>query len=368
MRAKLQPLRRALTNPTLSAISNAWTSISALSFFVAIASAVVGRVFDQPTLFLIAIGLAALGLLRAAWAHFYGCPHKDVETSTLPSTRKDSPAPAPFSRIQPADKALQRVQGMLDAANRRMLALIEAELVEIIDEGVRLRGDEFSGNPTWAEFDAWRGPTVVFVEAVFGKAEKQRLLEVESNGSEVRDHVASVLEWLRALRDRPESWQVQIDGPEAEAAIKARRRPLLSEALTSLMQEGINLVAELSASVEPEATEDGVVKVSGGDPPKEWQDKADTFRQKAWNLLAGHHPALLKVYEDACNAEIQKAREARVTSDQTEAATRRSGLEKALYLANRQQGGPKWEVEITLDGLSAARLQLDEGLKARLVA
>jgi hypothetical protein len=135
----------------------------------------------------------------------------------------------------------------------------------------------------------------------------------------------------------------------------------LPSQIDDLIREGIDLVEEFSAPVEPEPTEGGGVEVSGGNAPREWQEKTDAYRQKARNLLAERHPALLKVYEDACNAEIQKAREAEEGSaDRTEAPDRRSGLEKALALANWQRGGPKWEVEITLDGLAAARLKLED--------
>lgn len=132
----------------------------------------------------------------------------------------------PVGRLTPGARhygsgAIQ--QAIFEQARNEARASIEAELVAAIDEGEKLRGDEFSGNPSLAEFDAWRAPIVEFVERVFGEAEKQRLQEVKWNGYEVRDHIGGVLDWLRALRDRPDSWQVQVDGEELEAAIKALR-------------------------------------------------------------------------------------------------------------------------------------------------
>jgi hypothetical protein len=269
--------------------------------------------------------------------------------------REQLDTPASFNHTHEADKALQSIQEMFDEAKRRKHRLIEAELVAMIDEGEELRGDEFSGNPTLAEFGAWRGPIVDFVGTVFGATEKQRLLEVKWNGYEVRDHFAAVLDWLRALRDRPDSWRVPIGGEEVEAAIRARRPPPLAEALDSLMRDGIDLVGELSAPVEAEEPSKGVWKLSGGDAPAEWQDKANTFRQSSRDLLTSQGPALLTNFRDGFDGHFRKESEAQERSKQDPALDRRSTPEKVLDMANHERSGPRREVEACLEGLAQAR-------------
>ncbi len=285
-----------------------------------------------------------------------------AQLPSTPSPRRDAVfmaaeteiAPA-FNHASAADKAFQSIQEMFDEAKRRKHRLIEAELVAMIDEGEGLRGDEFSGNPTLAEFGAWRGPIVDFVGAVFGATEKQRLLEVKWNGYEIRDHIAAVLDWLRALRDRPDSWRVPIGGEEVEAAIRARRSPPLAEALDSLMREGIGLVEELSVSVEAEETSKGAWKLSGGDAPTEWQDKANAFRQSSRDLLTSQSPALLTNFRDGFNGHFQKESEAEERRKQDPAPDRRSTPEKMLDMANHERSGPRREVEACLEGLAQAR-------------
>lgn len=278
--------------------------------------------------------------------------HGDIAAMRAPVDSPSAPAMTLLSRDRPS-KALQTIQAIFDEAKRRKLALIEAELVEMIDEGVRLRGDEFSGNPTLAEFDAWRGPIVDFVETVFGRTEKQRLLEVKWNGYEVRDHIAAVLDWLRALRDRPDSWQVKVDGPETEAAIKARRPPSLADQLDALMREGMKLLDELMAPAQAEETGEGVWALDFGDAPAEWWDKADAFYKRIRDLLATEHPALLPDFERGFNERLRIQRERETVAPRQPDS--RSTAQKMLDFATETQRTPAKIVEACLEGLSQAR-------------
>ncbi len=132
--------------------------------------------------------------------------------------------------------ALQMIQDMFDKADRRKCEMVEAEFVAIINDGERLQGDAFSGNPQWGDLTAWRDPIVAFVDFALGETEKQRLLEAGRGQSEVRGHIREVLDWLRERRDNPDKWEsrvAQLDGPELDAAIEARRRLPSANQLTA---------------------------------------------------------------------------------------------------------------------------------------
>jgi hypothetical protein len=77
-----------------------------------------------------------------------------------------------------------------------------SHLGEMIQEGRKLAGDEFGGNPSWGEFVAWRERVAGEVKHSLGAVERQRLLEVKPRqGSTPRDHVLAVVEWLKGRRD-----------------------------------------------------------------------------------------------------------------------------------------------------------------------
>lgn len=124
----------------------------------------------------------------------------------------------------------------------------------------------------------------------------------------------------------------------------------------ALMREGINLVDELSASVEPERTDGGGWRLDGGGAPDEWWDKADDFAKRIRQLLIDRHPALLTDYRDGYNAHVRKERKERKEGDS--AQDTRSTAEKMLDFANFERSGPRRVVEASLEGLAAARHRL----------
>ena len=253
---------------------------------------------------------------------------------------------------------LEVIKETFERSRRRARELVEAEFVAMIDEGERLRGDAFSSNPQWKDFTDWRDPIAEFVGVALGSTEKQRLLEAGTGQPEVQGHIRQVLEWLRTRRDQPESWQLQIDGHELEAAIAARRSDEQASSLTnqldSLIREGRKLVGELSAPVQPEKL-NWVSKVVGGGPPAGWQEKADAFRQRSFDLLEAQHPALLTDFRDGIKKHFAMEREARERREQEGGTDARSGGEKAVALANHERSGPRREVEACLEGLALAR-------------
>lgn len=147
--------------------------------------------------------------------------------------------------------------------------------------------------------------------------------------------------------------------PDAPGAPPPADPASLADQIDSLMREGIDLVDGLSVPVEPEQKPNGTWEVSGGGAPAEWQEKADGFRARAWELLSQGRPALLMDYRDACNHFLQKQRDAQAPrSDQNLARDTRSTAKKVLDFATAERSGPALEVEACLEGLSAARHRL----------
>jgi hypothetical protein len=123
----------------------------------------------------------------------------------------------------------------------------------------------------------------------------------------------------------------------------------------ALMREGISLVAELSAPVEPQRT-DGGWRLDGGGAPDEWWNKADDFAKRIRQLLIDRHPALLTDYRDGYNAHVRKERRERKKDNAAEDT--RSTPEKMLDFANFERSGPRRVVEASLEGLAASRRRL----------
>jgi|GEM_PF-2858232 len=254
-------------------------------------------------------------------------------------------------------KSMQLMREMLvEQPEQEKRDLIESEFVAMIDEGEFLRGDEFSGNPQWGDFTAWRNPIAEFVGTVLGATEKQRLLEAGAGHPEVRGHIREVLDWLQARRDRPDTWQARlsgIDGSDLKAAVKTRRNGLpLATQIDEMIREGMELVSELSIPIQPEKL-NWVTKIEAGTPSAAWQAKADAFRQGAHELLEQRHPALLADYREGCNYHIQVSPECDGLGDPS--ADTRSHAEKTLALANYERRSPAREVKVCLEGLARAR-------------
>lgn len=127
----------------------------------------------------------------------------------------------------------------------------------------------------------------------------------------------------------------------------------LRSRLDDLMREGIGLVAEFSAPVEPQKAKGGSWYLEGGDAPDEWWDKAEDFAKRIRQLLIDRHPALLTDYRDGYNAHVRKEGKERKASDP--AQDKRSVAAKMLDFANFERSGPRRVTEASLEGLAAAR-------------
>ncbi len=251
---------------------------------------------------------------------------------------------------------MRMIREMFERAERRKRDLVETEFVVVIEEGGNLEGNAFSGDPQWGDFTAWRDPIAEFVGATLGATEKQRLLEAGAGQPEVRNQIQEVMNWLRERRDHPDAWEAHlagIDGPEIEAAIRARRDGLpLATVIDSMIREGRELVTELSTPVQFKR-EKGVLRIDGGEPSTGQQERADAFRQRAVDLLVAQSSALLVDYRDGCNDYIRRSHRGGEKAETL--ADRNSDAEKMLSFANAERRTAAWEVEVCLEGLARVR-------------
>lgn len=332
------------------------------------------------------------------WLGFHPSEARSSVPLPEPSSRHGDLAPRARDRSEPVDRVSGRIYGgaAVGAAIRQLAARQEEEAVFVAAEGEiglaleeaaelkRLLFDEGPWiTPKGTELEAavpdWREKTTAFIATVLGPGQRAAFRTVYT-GNDPTDRLEAEAKFLAELARGIEPDAIRIGEAEILSAREARRENRaaqfleydhfrapgapppadLGEQIDALMREGIDLVGELRVAVEPERTKSGI-KVSGGEAPAEWQEKANDFREKAWELLAERYPALLTTYRDACNATIEKLREPRrVEVPDSPDRDGRSGLEKALALASFERDGPATEVEITLDGLAAARQRFAE--------
>lgn len=220
----------------------------------------------------------------------------------------------------------------------------------------------------------WRDKTTEFIGLVLGSAQRAAFKGAAIGPNEL-ERLESEGRFLNALALSLKPESIRVDEAEfLEARAKRRthraagfldynhhRAPGapppedLRTAIDALMREGIALVPELSASVQPERTAAGHLKISGEDAPDEWWEKSNSFFKRATDLLTQGQPALLKDFEDGFNAYLRKQREAEPPDH---ASDKRSTAEKMLAFANAMRSTPRELVEATLDGLTEARRRL----------
>jgi len=256
-------------------------------------------------------------------------------------------------------------QAIFENARREDRTTVEAELVTMIEEGKKLCEEEFTGTPSWHPYYQWRQELLEFIGTVFGDAERQRFIEVEVAGAKPRDHVTAVMEWLRARRDHPEGWALQVEGEQLAAAIGKRRgasgtpsgTKALADHLDDLIREGMEFRKELAVPVEPIETKPGNWLIEGG-APDGWWEKVEVFDKRVRDLLRAERPGLLHTYAEGHNTYVRTRREMEAddASDTTE--DKRPSHERVLAIVNESRSGPVRLMDALLEGVSAARRQL----------
>ncbi len=353
---------RFLSHPALSTLGNVTLLVAAIPIGIAVLTAVVGWILDQPTLFWVAIGLATLGM---AFVAIVAVRQRSLEGPTTPSAGR---AQSDETRLRP-----------------RVFIDVEGEIAFAYEETLHMAKILRAEPPHTAVDSAvvktmlpdWRAKTTAFIAAVLGSAQRAAFRGSATGGDDLDclesegqflcslavnlppDAIrASAAEVRTARAQRRDNQAAGLFSYETPSALETPPSPDLAEPLDSLMHEGIDLVGELSVPVEPTKANGGW-KLEGGDAPDEWWDKADAFTQGIRELLIERHPALLTDFRDGFNGYLKQEREAQRARNADPSQDKRSTAAKMLDLANFERSGPKRVVEASLEGLAAARHRLN---------
>ncbi len=168
----------------------------------------------------VAAGLAAAAVPAFAFVYFW---------ITAPARQRDE-ARAALARgqrhkAQPKRPAYPRADS--DQAVRllteRLRAEIQDELVATIDQGRAVNKNAFN-EAGYGPFQYWQESTARFIEAVLGPLEAQRFRETyDPPPLSFSGTVEHRLKRLASLRDRPDTWEPQVNSSELRAACEIRR-------------------------------------------------------------------------------------------------------------------------------------------------
>jgi hypothetical protein len=357
-----QAIWRFLSHPALSVAGNLSLLFTLGPFVVAVLAAFAGRILDQPVLFLVAIGLALLGLAVAAanaWRQ-----HSPKSKGLSPAERRkslDDLLYPPRDDRRELGEECARFAMKIRVFNEEQEWKRERTIAHSVQE---IREADADVDPFQARKDA-ESHFERNVETTYALALRDEALLLFDEAREQ----GAIAAKARITVERPPAFTMS-EIPHLFVAIarrltndpnyprRAPSRPPpadLADQLDSLMRQGIDLVDKLSASVEPEKTTGGW-KLEGGNAPDAWWDKADDFAKRIRELLIERHPALLTDYRNGYNAHVREERKKQ--KERAPAQDKRSDAQKMLDLANFELSGPKRVVEASLEGLAVARHRL----------
>lgn len=355
---------------------NALTVVTLTSFLFALGAAVVGRMADEPALFVVAVVLALIGLAgtgvlvllqqrRSASTATGGPPNglgpkerlKAIDDLFYPpadprrelgedcrgfavkvrvtvewyEAQRISNIASAAKEVAAADPNLDMEQAYTDARSLVERNLEAQYAVELREEGLKL-------------FDRAREQ-----EAILAKYRR----EVEHPNAFALEEVANM---FRAIARR-----LDVDASEPEPIPKAK---YLADFLDEMIQEGVAIRGELVEPAKPEETEPGQWRLDGG-VPEGWWEKADDFRARSWNLLHTERPALLSVLGEGHNSYVRAKRQRdEEDAERTSGPDTRTAAQKMLAFANAERGAPSQYMDALLEGLAAARRQLGSEIGA----
>lgn len=359
---------RVFSHPALSVAGNFSLLYTAVPLAAAVIVAVVGRVIDQPTLFVVAVGLALAGLAAVAYLAVRQWRSQPSKAAKKPNGYGPAERREKLDNLfyPPADP--KRELGERCSSFATKLTVFNEEMEARKEHAVARYAQEIrEADPSVDPFQARKDAESHFERQVEASYKLEMRGEALRLFDEAREQGAIAAK-VRRVADQPLAVELG-DTPNLFLAIARRlgekpfeyrwppSTPLptdLPSQIDNLIREGIDLVSALSAPVKPQRTEGGW-KVEGGDAPDEWWEKADSLQKRTRDLLVQNHPALLTDFRDGFNAHLKKEREAKKPDDT------RSTPAKMLALANFERSGPRRVVEACLEGLSAVRHRLGLG-------
>jgi hypothetical protein len=350
----MRPLRRILkllNHPLLSATGNLLLLITGVPLVLAAALTAAGLLIAEPVLVLIAVALFVLDalLVAAVWLRQAPAPEPTRPTS-------DDNDRNVFLAVE-AEVALAQEEAL------EMIKLLRAEWPHVTVEGALVQ----------TALPDWRAKTTAFIGIVLGSAQRAAFKAANAGANDL-ERIESERRFLDTLGRGLTASAIRVDEEEFLLARATRRNheaaaflhyenhrapgappPVdLRRQIDELMRRGMDIVAELSEPAVPTEPTPGVWKLSGGDAPDGWWDKADDFLQECRTLLKAHQPALLKDFEEGFNSKIHESGPTR--SDH--AVDKGPDAQRMLALADAERSTPRRVVEATLDGLTGARRRL----------
>jgi hypothetical protein len=302
-----------LDHPILSRVSTAAWLLSLAPFVAALISAVVGRVLDQPTLFLVAVGLAMLGIVLVAITAVRQRPvlAGHSRESSTPS-REGAPPPDTENQRTATFEAVEGEIALAHEETMEMAKMLRKEWPYMNPEGALVQ----------TALPDWKDKTTDFIGAVVGSAHRaafkgsgtgdNALERLESEGKFLSDLAlkltpdsvrANESEFLEARRKRREHQAASFltydhsrapgapampdDAiPAKELRQRARNAQHRGAALADLFKEGEDFRMGCTKVPEGDSAEQALWHLVGGTPQeqcgredqaREWDEKVSGF-------------------------------------------------------------------------------------------
>jgi hypothetical protein len=365
---QLRAAGRILNHPIIQAAGNALTILTLLPFVIALIVAGVGRVTDEPFLFVVAICLAlgglvavvVLALLQGRGPAADGAPQKSLGPEERLKVMDDLFYPPRDDRRELGERCASfatRVLALVEEYKEGYAANLASAYVELLEADPTLDREQ-------AREDAKRlvERNVIGTYSLMHRDEGLELFDAAREEGMIAAKLRREVETPEAyaLGEVPNMFRVMarrlgVDAPEPDPP----EPPPLAAKLDDLLREGMDLVEELSVPVEPVKAPNGKSWSIEGGPPDGWWEKVDTFEQRIRDLLRAEHPALLENFADGHNGFLRKKREAQAAKGSPNPREdKRPDHEKVLDFMNSTRSGPADKTEAVLGGLAAARRQL----------
>lgn len=170
----------------------------------------------------------------------------------------------------------------------------------MIEEGKALAPDALR-SPNFGAYTIWRERGEAFVEAVFGRVERQRFDQAYDPPPMTTDrNLADRVKRLEDLRDRPHTWELQVDAEGLRGAMEDRRASLPEDRIVTagrvpavdrvqLLREAYQVGNKLRQQL---VWGDGAPATpeEAAEAQQRAKDKARKWAQETWEMLGEHWP------------------------------------------------------------------------------
>jgi hypothetical protein len=235
-----------------------------------------------------------------------------------------------------------------------LVGLVQAELVAIVDDGHALRPVLPFGDPDVGAYTIWCEATRRFVARVLGAVERQRFDQPgDPPGVGLSGSLSDRLDRLADLRDRPDTWELQVDADDLDTAITERRTISLADRIVmatsgpsfdrtevarALYRSGSKLLRQLpwlggAPTTREEAAEGERLK----------REKVVEWAWEAFKILEEHFPGQERKFAPGVRGDLDLVEFRWAADDEIDGRMPETYLEERLrFLADlieRREGG-----------------------------